>query len=169
MCDRIQVSKNEISRLVTALQLPYEIECGVYNDLRVSSVEALCVILKGLAFPCRYSDMMPRFGRPVPQLSMICNETIHWLGSRWGFKLSDLNQQWLTPQNLMCFSNSIYEKGAALNNVWGFVDCTWRGIASPVQNQRVTYNGHKLKHGLKYQSITTLNGIITNLFGPVKG
>ena len=111
----------------------------MYNDLRVSSVEALCVILKRLAFPCRCSDMMPRFARPVPQLSMICNETIHWLDSRWGFKLTDLNQQWLTPQNLMSFANSIYQKGTALGNVWGFVDGTLRGIARPVQNQRVTY------------------------------
>ena len=99
--------KNDISRLVTALQLPDEIQCGMFNDLRVSSVEALCVILKRLAFPCRYSDMVPRFARPVPQLSMICNETIHWLDSRWRFKLTDFNQQWLTPLNLMSFANSI--------------------------------------------------------------
>ena len=44
-----------------------------------------------------------------------------------------------------------------------------RGIAHPFQNQRVTYNRDKPKHGLKYQSITTPNGIITNLFGPVEG
>ena len=56
----------------------------------------------------------------------------------------------------MSFPNSIYQKGASLDNVWGFVDCILRGIARPVQNQRVIYNGHKRKHGLKYQSITTL-------------
>ena len=83
--------KNDIPRLVTALQLPDEIRGGMYHDLRVSSVEALCVILKRLAFPCRYSDMMPRFARPVPQLSMTCHKNIHWLDSRWGFKLIDLN------------------------------------------------------------------------------
>ena len=68
----------------------------------------------------------------------------------------------------MSFANSIYQKVAALDSVWGFVDGTLRGIARPVQNQRVTYNEHKRTHGLKYQSITTPNGIITNLFGPVK-
>ena len=89
--------KNDIPRLVTALQLPDEIQCGMYHDLRVSSVEALCVTLKRLAFPFWYSDMMHGFARPVPQLSMICNETIHWLDSRCGFKLMGWNQQWLTP------------------------------------------------------------------------
>ena len=165
MCGRIQVQKNDIPRLVTALRLPGEIHWGMYNDLKVNLVEALCVILKRLAFPCRYSDMMLRFARPVPQVSMIYNKTIHWLDSRWGFKLTDLNQQWLTPKNLMSFTNSIYQNGAALNNVRGFVDDTLRGTARPFQNKRVTYNGHKCKHGLKYQSITTPNGIITNLFG----
>ena len=33
----------------------------------------------------------------------------------------------------------------------------------------MTYNGHKRKHGLKHQPITTPNGIIANLFGPVEG
>ena len=69
----------------------------------------------------------------------------------------------------MSFANSIYQKGTALDNVWGFVDGTLRGIALPFQNQRVIYNGHKRKHGLKYQSITTPNGIIATLLGPVEG
>ena len=56
---------NDIPRFVTALQLPDEIQCGMYNDLRVSSVEFFCVIFKRIAFPCRYSDMVPRFARPV--------------------------------------------------------------------------------------------------------
>ena len=68
----------------------------------------------------------------------------------------------------MFFANSIYQNGIALDNVWGFVDGTLRGIAHPFQNQRVTYNGHKRKHRLKHQSITTPNGIIANLFGPVE-
>ena len=53
--------KNGVSRLVKALQLPDEIQFGMHNDFMVSMVEALCVLLKRLAFPCQYSDMMPRF------------------------------------------------------------------------------------------------------------
>ena len=66
----------------------------MYNDLKVTLVKALCVIVKRLAaYLCRYSNMMARFVRPVPQLSMIFNESIHWLDSRWEFKLTHLNQQ----------------------------------------------------------------------------
>ena len=68
----------------------------------------------------------------------------------------------------MPFANSIYQKGAAFGNAWGFVDDTLRDIVHPVENQRVTYNEHKQKHGLKYQPLTTPNSIIANLFGVVE-
>ena len=167
--EKFRFQKNDIPRLVTALQLPDAIQCGMYSDLRASWVEALYVILKRLAFPSRYSDMVPRFVRPVPQLSMICNKTLHWLDSIWGLKLTDSNHQWLTPLNFMSFANSNYLKSAALDNIWGLVDSTLRDIAHPVQNQWVIYNGHKRKHGLKYQSITTPNDIIAYLLGPFEG
>ena len=36
-------------------------------------------------------------------------------------------------------------------------------------DQMIVYNGHKRQHALKYQSITTPNGMIANLYGPVEG
>ena len=36
-------------------------------------------------------------------------------------------------------------------------------------HQMIVYNGHKRQHALKYQSITTPNGMIANLYGPVDG
>ena len=52
--------KNDIKRLQTALNLPNEIVCYLYNDIKVDATEALCVLLKRIAYPCRYSDMIPR-------------------------------------------------------------------------------------------------------------
>ena len=78
--------------------------------------------------------MIARFARPVPQPSIMSNETIHWLDSKGEFKLTDSNQQWLTPQNLTSFAYSIYQTGAALENVWGFVNGTLRCRARSVQN-----------------------------------
>ena len=45
--------KNDIKRLQRALNLPNEIVCYLYNDLKVDETEALCVLLKRLAYPCR--------------------------------------------------------------------------------------------------------------------
>ena len=52
--------KNDVPKLVTALLLPDEIPCGMYNDLRVSLVEVLCVILKRLCVMHRFSGPAPR-------------------------------------------------------------------------------------------------------------
>ena len=73
---KFRFAKNDIVRLKNVLQLPNQIQCSLYNDLKVDSTEALCIILRRLAYPCRYSDMIHEFGRPVPQLCMIFNEVI---------------------------------------------------------------------------------------------
>lgn len=51
----------------------------------------------------------------------------------------------------------------------GFIDATFVGIARPEEDamQREVYNGHMRKHALKYQVVTTPNGLIVNFFGPV--
>ena len=82
---------------------------------------------------------------------------------------SSLVQTWLSPANLQSFSNAVHQKGAPLNNCWGFIDGTVRPICRPGQNQRVLYNGHKRVHAIKFQSVVTPDGMIANLHGPVEG
>lgn len=113
--------------------------------------------------------MISRFGRPVPQLCMIYNQTLEFIFSHWGHLLTDWNKPWLTSRNLQNYANIIHRKGSALDNVWGFVDGTVRQCSRPLEDQRTIYNGHKRVHGLKFQSISTPNGLIVNLFGPVEG
>ena len=50
-----------------------------------------------------------------------------------------------------------------------FVDGAVRPICRPGKNQRVVYNGHKRIHAPKFQSVVIPNGLIANLYGPVKG
>ena len=67
------------------------------------------------------------------------------------------------------YAEVIHEKGAALENSWGFIDGTVRAISRTETNQRVMYNGHKKMHVIKFQSIVAPNGLIGNLYGPVEG
>ena len=60
-------------------------------------------------------------------------------------------------------------RGAALDNVWGFIDGTLKACCKPSQHQRSVYNGHKRIHSLKYQSVTTPSGMIVNLYGSIEG
>ena len=66
--------KIDIPEVVDILQLPNRLSC--YNGVIADPLEGLCICLRRLAYPCRYGDLIPRFGRPVPQLSMLSNLVI---------------------------------------------------------------------------------------------
>ncbi|XP_066928677.1 uncharacterized protein [Clytia hemisphaerica] len=130
------------------------------------------MFLRRFAYPCRYGDMIPRFGRPVPEICMITNYIVEHVYSQFGNKLTDLNpinQPWLSPVKLQEYADAIHAKGAALENCWGFVDGTVRPICRPGEHQRIVYNGHKRVHALKFQSVVAPNGLIANLYGPMEG
>ena len=129
----------------------------------------LCVLLKRFAYPCRFADMVARFWRPVPQLCMITNRMMDCVFVEYSHLFAHLNQPWLSRDCLRHFAATIHDKGAPLENCWGFIDGTMRPLCKPDQNQRILYNGHKRVHGIKFQSIVAPNGLIASLFGPVKG
>ena len=83
--------------------------------------EGLCILFKQLTYPCHYSEMIPRFGRPVPEIGMMTNVV--------------LDQLFLFRASLRTYADAIYQKGAALNNCWGFVDGTVCLICHPLKNQ----------------------------------
>ena len=157
----------DIKTLVNILQLPDVFKCN--NGVVCDSVEAFCIFLKRFAYPCRYQDIMYRFARPVPQLCMISNLVLDFLFNNWGHLLRTFQQNWLSQQHLEHFANMVYDKGAPLDNCWGFVDGTVRAVSRPGIHQRVLYNGHKRYHALKFQSVVAPNGLIANLYGPVEG
>ena len=72
-----------------------------------------------------------------------------------------------TPDLLQTYSEAIHDKGAALDNCFGFVDGTVRPISKPRVNQRAVYNGQKRVHALKFQSVALPNGLAGHLYGPV--
>ena len=62
-----------------------------------------------VAYLCRYVDMVPLFGRSLPQFSMIFNQTIDLIDSNHNRRLSDMNQDWLNPRSLQAFAVSAYK------------------------------------------------------------
>ena len=94
-------------------------------------------------------DLIPMFGRSVPELSEIVSEVSDHIFNTHGYLLRTLNQPWLQPDQLQKFADAVYSKEAALNNCWGFIDGTVRPISRPGEHQRVMYNGHKRVHAIK--------------------
>ena len=72
-----RLAKHHVGRLVDGRQSPAIFKCdqGTIGE----GLEALWVLLKRLAFPCWFSDMIPSFGRPVPELCMINNIVMNWV------------------------------------------------------------------------------------------
>ena len=152
--------------LLNALRIPASFKCP--QGTVCSGLEGLC-LLKRLAYPCRYFDLISTFGRPVPELCMIANTVLDWVFNEHGFRLTSWNQPFLTPACLQEYACAIARQGSPLTNCFGFIDGTVRPICRPGEKQRVVYNGHKRVHALKFQSVVVPNGLIANLYGPVEG
>lgn len=64
--------KHDITRLKAALNLPPSYQCR--QRTVCSSEEALLILLRRLAYPNRWCDLVGLFGRAEPELSMIFTE-----------------------------------------------------------------------------------------------
>ena len=157
--------KRDISILSDVLGIPAVLECDQRSICE--GTEALCMLLRRLSYPCRFGDMVPRFAKPVPVLSMVTNAMQDYIYDAHCHRVMQWNHTLLSPANLQIYSDVVSAKGAPLNNCFGFIDGTVRPIARPGEHQRVVYNGHKRVHALKFQSIALPNGLIGNLYGPV--
>ena len=162
-----RVNKRDLAHLAECLQIPDAFVCN--QGSVCEGMEALCILLRRLSYRCRYSDMIPRFGRPAPVLSTVTNKVIDFIYDTHGRRVMEWNHDLLSPARLQTYADAVYANGAAFENCFGFVDGTVRPIARPDENQRVVYNGHKRVHALKFQSLALPNGIIANMYGPVGG
>ena len=159
-----RVEKQDLPRLAQALQLLPVFRCEQRSIC--DGMEGLCILLKRIAYPCRLSDLIPRFARPVSVLSLITNLVLDYIYAVHAHRITQWNQDILNPVALQSYADAIYCKEAALDNCLGFIDGTVRPISRPGERQRVAYNGHKRVHALKFQSLALPNGLIGNLYGP---
>ena len=81
-----RVEKNDLQRLAEALQIPGTLKC--YQGTVCDRMEGLCMLLKRLAYPCRFNDMISRFGRPVPGLCMITNPVMDFIYDTHGHRIT---------------------------------------------------------------------------------
>ena len=125
------------------------------------------MLLRRFSYPCRYSDMISWFGRPVPELCMIMNEVMDNFFNNHSHRIPQWNRIVLSSPLMQEYADAIHAKGSPLENCFGFIDGTVRPIARPNQQQRIVYNCHKRVHSLKFQSVALPNELIGNMYGPV--
>ena len=112
--------KSDVYRLGNVLNIPEQIKAP--NRSTFDGIEALCVFLKRFSYTCRQSDLLPRFGRSVPELSMMSILIQNHVYANHSNVLHDFNQPCLSPAALQEYSTSVHEKGAPLHNCFGFID-----------------------------------------------
>jgi len=119
-----------------------------YNNRKLDASETLCTLLGRFAYPCRYADLVRRFGRPIPSLSIVANYMLSFLYDRWKTLLTSFEQDWLAK--FQQFAKANHERRALLNSCFGFVDGTIQCVCRPRQNERALYNGYKRVHAIKF-------------------
>ena len=70
-------TRTSLPFLAEVLGIPEVVE--FYQRSICSGLEALCIFLKRPSYPCQYSNMIARFGKPVPVLCMINNYMIDYI------------------------------------------------------------------------------------------
>jgi nuclease HARBI1 len=162
--ERFRFTIEEIRELVTALGLPSHIRA---NRVTVTSLVALCMLLRRLTFPNRLSDLYREFGYDDTSLSFLINEILDIIVTKYRAHL----ELWtsLTPGHVATCAQAVTTAYPAVSGIWGFLDGTFRRVARPSKGQRDQYSGYKRSHGQQYQAVITPDGIIVSLKGASLG
>ena len=97
--------KQGIPLLAQVLGVPEKIACPQRSVC--SGMEAFCMLLKWVAYPCRYSDMIQCFGRPVPELCMITNTMLDWIFDNDSHRILNWNANILNNYFIEVYANAI--------------------------------------------------------------
>ena len=90
-----RVRKRDLPTLVQALRIPPVFHLSQRSV--VDGMEGLCMLLRRLAYPCRYGDLIHRFGRPVPILSMATNHVLDYIYNTHGHLITHLESYTAKP------------------------------------------------------------------------
>lgn len=130
----------------------------IYSSQRVPipSVEALCIVLRRLSYPCRWFDLVEEFCHDEAVLSSCFTETIDSLYEKCAEKMTfDARIISLKAENAaQCVHDKISEfnggKYQGLDRCIGFIDGTLVDLTRPTKHQKQCYNGHHKSHGIKF-------------------
>ena len=114
--------REDIYTLHDIMNIPEKFTC--YNGVKVTGIEGLCILLKRYSYPNRYLDLIPRFGRPVPQLCMIANHVMNFIYERWNHLVTSFKQPCLPPANLKRYADYIHQIAAPLE----YCGVLWMGL-----------------------------------------
>ena len=160
----LRFRKAEIRRILPFLQLETEELRARYT---ATPEERLCLVLMRLAYPIRIKDLCDVFGRSPSWVSTVLNDTLIHMYGLWHDRLG-WNPEFLTLDRVRSYQEAIDAVGGG-DCHWGYIDGTMSRVCRPELDQKLMYSGHKKTHCLKYQGITTPDGLVASFTGPYVG
>jgi hypothetical protein len=134
----------------------------------VEGIVGFCIFLRRLATPSTLNSISDFIGYSIALISMVFNADSNHIYDFMKHRI-EFDGLYLTKERRLRMARAVYEKGAPLEGCWGFIDGTVRPVSRPVQGQEGIYNGHHRTHALKYQGISSADGMIVSLSGPFVG
>jgi hypothetical protein len=129
--------------------------------------EATVVLLRRFAHAGTWESILKWLGgRCRSAYVELFNEMLMILWNDFNDRITDISR-WADSAGL--FAEIIHASGAPTPRCIGFVDGTLRACSRPGQYQEEVYSGYKKRHGLKFQTVISPNGLITDFFGPISG
>ena len=141
------------------------------SEYSCSSITAKCILLRRLAYPCRWIDLELDFGMHAPALSEVFWKTIDCLYQKRSHLLTTFRSELLMDRTAE-YAAVVEKRGAPLDNSVVFIDCTKIQMCrsgGTSSNHHSVYSGHKRCHCLLYETITTPGSLVFHLFGSVDG
>lgn len=166
-----RVTKQDFPRIVASIGWPSYKTKTKRNQYSTCPELTTLVILRRMASPCRWADLVHMFKKHPSHLSEIFWEGLcRFHNLRKHLMCDSLNSQFIA-RKADIYSKAVHKKCVVLRRCIGFMDGTVIGISRPSRNdeQNASYNGHKRKHGLKFQTITSPDGLILHAAGPIEG
>ena len=172
MLQLFRCCRADIYRLVPFIAWPEAKHRTKRNRYAVTLPLVTCVVLRRLASPTRWADLELLFGLQTSQLSEVFWEGMqHFLAERSKLILGEPVGSFWAPRFEEC-GEAVEKKSNAFENVVAFIDGTNLAVSRPSGeniDQRVLYNGHKRKHCIKFQALTTPCGMAMHVAGPIEG
>ena len=133
----------------------------------------MMVVLRRLATPCRFVDLVNLFGIPSNRLCDIFHSTIDFLYQRYAKKICDF-ETW--KPHFGEFAALMTKYGSLFRNLAGLTDGNWCSTCRPgglgnlisQMDQSELYSGKEACHGMKFLACLFPNGMSV-LSGPYKG
>lgn len=107
---QFRFDKQDLDYLYSSLMLPEKIVTA--QNVTIPGREALCLMLRRLAYPNRWCDLEQLFGRHSSVMSSCSSMVINLIILTFGHLLKDLNcHQWISPASLRTFARVSLELG----------------------------------------------------------